>query len=166
MDVAGDLPPGDDIAPESSLPDTLILVPVADVVLMPGMVMPLLITRPDAAAALQDAARTQRHVAIVLQREPSVRQLDALDAGGTLHGRPAAGAADQQLAPSNTKSNDDFHVVRPHAGQGHDDQQPGIRLKDVNGRLPADGRGLEGAARQPVGAGQHDQRLRPHQVPA
>ena len=72
MDVAGDLPPGDDIAPESSLPDTLILVPVADVVLMPGMVMPLLITRPDAAAALQDAARTQRHVAIVLQREPSV----------------------------------------------------------------------------------------------
>ena len=51
------------------MPDTLILVPVADTVLMPGMVMPLSITRPDAAAALQEAARTQRHVAVVLQRE-------------------------------------------------------------------------------------------------
>ena len=67
---SGDDPAGDDMLPEGSLPDTLLLLPVTDMVLMPGMVMPLSITRPDAAAALQDAARTQRHVAVVLQREP------------------------------------------------------------------------------------------------
>ena len=69
MDVAGNLPTGDDMVPEGSLADTLILVPVTDTVLMPGMVMPLSVTRPDAAFALQEAARTQRHVAVVLQRE-------------------------------------------------------------------------------------------------
>jgi ATP-dependent Lon protease len=50
--------------------DTLILVPLTDAVLLPGMVMPLAIGRPAAAAALQEAARTEQHVAVVLQREP------------------------------------------------------------------------------------------------
>jgi len=85
MDVSGDLPTGDDMAPESSLPDTLILVRVTDAVLMPGMVMPLSITRPDAAAALQDAARTQRHVAIVLQQEPAVSDGGVEPAPKSLH---------------------------------------------------------------------------------
>lgn len=49
---------------------TLIVVPVMDAVLLPGTIMPLAITRPAAAAALQDAARTERHVVIILQREP------------------------------------------------------------------------------------------------
>jgi len=70
-DPAGDDPARDDMLPEGSLLDTLILLPVTDTVLMPGMVMPLSITRPDAAAALQDAARTQQHIAVVLQREPT-----------------------------------------------------------------------------------------------
>lgn len=52
--------------------DILILVPVMDTVLMPGMVMPLAIGRPSAAVALQEAARTDQHLALVLQREPSV----------------------------------------------------------------------------------------------
>ena len=50
--------------------DRLILVAVTDAVLLPGMVMPLAIGRPAAAAALQEAARTEQHLAIVLQREP------------------------------------------------------------------------------------------------
>jgi ATP-dependent Lon protease len=50
--------------------DTLILVPLMDTVLLPGMVMPLAIGRPAAVAALQEAARTEQHVAVVLQREP------------------------------------------------------------------------------------------------
>jgi ATP-dependent Lon protease len=50
--------------------DSLILVPVTDTVLLPGMVMPLVIGRPAAAAALQEAARTEQHLAVVLQREP------------------------------------------------------------------------------------------------
>ena len=61
MDRAGNLPAGgdpagDDMLPEGSLLDTLILLPVTDMVLMPGMVMPLSITRPDAAAASSSAS--------------------------------------------------------------------------------------------------------------
>jgi ATP-dependent Lon protease len=50
--------------------ETLILVAVTDTVLLPGMVMPFVIGRPAAAAALQEAARTEQHVAVVLQQEP------------------------------------------------------------------------------------------------
>ncbi len=65
--------------------DTLILVPVTDAVLLPGMVMPLAIGRPAAAAALQEAARTEQHVVIVLQREPNAEApgLDGLHTIGT-----------------------------------------------------------------------------------
>jgi ATP-dependent Lon protease len=49
--------------------ETLILVPVIDTVLMPGMVMPLVIGGPAATVALQEAARADRPVAVVLQRE-------------------------------------------------------------------------------------------------
>jgi ATP-dependent Lon protease len=50
--------------------DTLILVPVMDTVLLPGTVMPLTVGHPAAAAALQEAARTEQPVVVVLQREP------------------------------------------------------------------------------------------------
>jgi ATP-dependent Lon protease len=56
---------------DASLPtDSMILVAVTDTVLLPGMVVPLTIARPPAAAALQEAARTEQHLAVVLQREP------------------------------------------------------------------------------------------------
>jgi ATP-dependent Lon protease len=65
--------------------ETLILVAMADTVLMPGMVMPLSIGRPVAATALQEAARTQEHLAVVLQRDPAsdAQGLDNLHAIGT-----------------------------------------------------------------------------------
>ena len=50
--------------------DTLILLAVTDTVILPGTVVPLAIGRPGAAAALQEAARTDQHLAVVLQREP------------------------------------------------------------------------------------------------
>jgi len=50
--------------------DALILVALADTVLLPGLLMPLTIGSPGAAAALQEAARTERHIAVVLQRRP------------------------------------------------------------------------------------------------
>ncbi len=49
---------------------TLILIPLTDAVLLPGTVMPLAIGRPAVAVALQEAVRTERHVAVVLQRDP------------------------------------------------------------------------------------------------
>ena len=50
--------------------DTLIFLAATDTVVLPGTVVPLAIGRPGAAAALQEAARTDQHLAIVLQREP------------------------------------------------------------------------------------------------
>ncbi len=63
----------------------LILVPVTDTVLLPGMVLPLVIGNPVAAAALQEAARTEQHLAVVLQREPfaAAPELGDLHAIGT-----------------------------------------------------------------------------------
>ncbi len=57
---------------ETGASAALILVPMMDAVLMPGTVMPLAIGRPVVAASLQDAARTEQHVVMVLQREPFV----------------------------------------------------------------------------------------------
>ncbi len=74
-----------DDPPGNTGADTLVLVPVTDTVLMPGMVMPLSITRPDAAAALQEAARTQRHITVVLQREVSAERPDAAPGLDGLH---------------------------------------------------------------------------------
>ena len=65
--------------------DALILVAVRDIVLLPGTVLPLVIGRPAAAAALQEAARSEQHVAIVLERQPYAEDpgLEALHPIGT-----------------------------------------------------------------------------------
>jgi ATP-dependent Lon protease len=52
--------------------DELLLVPVREVVLFPGVVLPLLANRPGLEAALQEAARASRTIAVVLQRDPTV----------------------------------------------------------------------------------------------
>ncbi len=62
--------------------DALILVPLTDAVLLPGMVMPLAIGQSVAATALQEAARTEQHLAVVLQREPFAEDPGLLE----LHG--------------------------------------------------------------------------------
>ncbi|HIJ62136.1 MAG TPA: endopeptidase La, partial [Rhodospirillaceae bacterium] len=60
------------IASEAGVTETLTFVGMTGAVLMPGMVMPFVIGRPIIADSLQDAARTERHVVMVLQREPFV----------------------------------------------------------------------------------------------
>jgi ATP-dependent Lon protease len=57
-------------ADEASAADTLILLAITDSVVLPGTVVPLAIGGPNAAVALQEAARTDQHLAVVLQREP------------------------------------------------------------------------------------------------
>jgi ATP-dependent Lon protease len=65
-------------------PDTvsLILVAVTDTVLLPGLVMPIVLGQAAAAAALQEAARTDQHIAVVLQRSSGEKVTGLLD----LHG--------------------------------------------------------------------------------
>ena len=56
-----------------SIPDdAMIIVPVRNVVLFPGMIMPLTIGRKDTIAAAQQALKMERPVGILLQNDPEV----------------------------------------------------------------------------------------------
>ena len=50
--------------------DALILIPMRNLVLFPGLVVPLQVARDSSVAAAQAAARQERPVGIVLQRTP------------------------------------------------------------------------------------------------
>ena len=53
-------------------PDALIIVPVRNTVLFPGLVLPITLGRPKSVAAAQQAVRDQRQVGILLQRAADV----------------------------------------------------------------------------------------------
>jgi ATP-dependent Lon protease len=60
-------------ATRSVLPaDALIIVPVRSMVLFPGTVLPITISRPRSVAAAQQAVRDQKQVGILMQREADV----------------------------------------------------------------------------------------------
>lgn len=71
---AGEAPPHQPQAPGPASfvlpPDGLIVVPVRNLVLFPGMVTPINIGRERSIAAAQEAARSERQVGILLQRDP------------------------------------------------------------------------------------------------
>src|SRR5690242_18347185 len=50
--------------------DALILIPLRNNVLFPGVISPITVGRPGSVAAAQEAARTQRPVGFLLQRDP------------------------------------------------------------------------------------------------
>jgi ATP-dependent Lon protease len=52
--------------------DALIILPVRNTVLFPGVVLPFSIGRPQSIAAAQEAARSERPIGIVLQRDAEV----------------------------------------------------------------------------------------------
>ena len=60
-------------------PDAIIIVPVRNTVLFPGLVVPIALGRPKSAAAAQQAVRDQRQVGILLQREAAVDDPSAID---------------------------------------------------------------------------------------
>src|SRR5271170_677530 len=70
---------------DTSVDDTLIVVPVRDAVLLPGVVMPLGTVGEAAAAGLQEAARTEQRIVVALQRDPAIDEqgLENLHAIGT-----------------------------------------------------------------------------------
>jgi ATP-dependent Lon protease len=55
-------------------PDAMIILPVRQVVLFPGLVLPLAIGRPPSIAAAQEAVRSERPVGVVLQSDPAVEE--------------------------------------------------------------------------------------------
>jgi ATP-dependent Lon protease len=60
-------------------PDAIIIVPVRNTVLFPGLVLPITLNRPKSVAAAQQAVRDQRQVGILLQREAAVDDPAAID---------------------------------------------------------------------------------------
>ena len=66
-------------APPPLPPDALIVVPVRNTVLFPGLVLPITLGRPKSIAAAQQAVRDQRQVGILLQRAAEVEDPTAID---------------------------------------------------------------------------------------
>jgi len=60
-------------------PDALIIVPVRDTVLFPGMVFPITIGRPRSIAAAQQAVREQRPIGVLMQRAAEINEPTAID---------------------------------------------------------------------------------------
>src|ERR1700716_475891 len=52
-------------------PDSMIILPVRQAVLFPGMVLPLAIGRPSSISAAQEAGRSERMLGILLQTDPA-----------------------------------------------------------------------------------------------
>jgi ATP-dependent Lon protease len=58
--------------------DVLIILPVRDTVLFPGVVLPIAVSGAAALAAAQEAVRTQRRVGLLLQSEPTAEAQDGV----------------------------------------------------------------------------------------
>jgi len=64
--------------------DVLIILPVSNVVLFPGVVLPIAISGKASIAAAQEAVRTQRRVGLLLQKDaPAGSSADS--SPGVLH---------------------------------------------------------------------------------
>ncbi|WP_027820915.1 endopeptidase La [Paraburkholderia bannensis] len=73
-DDADSAPPGPDAAPTPVMPeDSLILLPVRNAVLFPGMVIPLTAAQGQAKEDVQAAVKRQLPLGIVMQRDPSLQ---------------------------------------------------------------------------------------------
>src|ERR1035437_4628518 len=66
--------------------DALIIVPVRNMVLFPGMILPITIGRESSIAGAQQAVKTERPIGIILQRNPEIDRpgLEDLSVVGTL----------------------------------------------------------------------------------
>jgi ATP-dependent Lon protease len=60
-------------------PDALIIVPVRNTVLFPGLMLPITLGRPKSIAAAQQAVRDQRQVGILMQRDPEAADPAPID---------------------------------------------------------------------------------------
>src|SRR5689334_16436032 len=54
--------------------DAMVILPVRQTVLFPGMVLPLAVGRKSSIAAAQQAVRSERMIGVVLQKDPTVEE--------------------------------------------------------------------------------------------
>jgi ATP-dependent Lon protease len=57
----------------------LLILPVRDMVLFPGVVLPIAVNRPGSTAAAQEAVRTRSRIGFLLQKEPSIEDPSPAD---------------------------------------------------------------------------------------
>src|SRR6516162_31591 len=77
VDQASEAAQGTTASPGQAVPipgDALIIVPVRNTVLFPGVVIPITIGRAKSIAAAQQAVREQRPIGILLQRDPELSE--------------------------------------------------------------------------------------------
>jgi ATP-dependent Lon protease len=65
---------GTDQHPPVVPPDAMIILPVRNMLLFPGLVLPMTIGRPASIAAAQEAVRSGRKVGLLLQDDPNIEQ--------------------------------------------------------------------------------------------
>ncbi|MCI4679601.1 endopeptidase La [Rhodoblastus acidophilus] len=70
---------GPEAGGQGAQPGELIVIPVRDVVLLPGTVMPIGIGRAVSIAAAQQAVREERQIGVLMQRDPKQEDPTALD---------------------------------------------------------------------------------------
>src|ERR1700722_8551739 len=70
--------------------DVLIILPVSNTVLFPGVVLPITVTGDSALAAAQEAVRTQRRVGLLLQTEPGTDPSGTDPSSAPASGTPAS----------------------------------------------------------------------------
>jgi ATP-dependent Lon protease len=83
---AGDVPKSNGRSHAEIPQDAMIILPVRNVVLFPGIVLPLTLGRGASIAAAQEAARSNRPLGVVLQRDPQIEtpSADDLNSVGTV----------------------------------------------------------------------------------
>ncbi len=78
--TAPETPVDETPAPASQVPeDVLIILPVRNTVVFPGAVIPLTIGRRISLAAAEEAARSGRHIGLVMQRDASIDEPTGVD---------------------------------------------------------------------------------------
>ena len=70
----------------SAAEDVIIILPVRDLVLFPGVVLPIAIQGKRALAAAQEAVRTQRRVGLLLQKDPAIEDPEYRGTASSRHG--------------------------------------------------------------------------------
>jgi ATP-dependent Lon protease len=77
--VGGELSSGSGGSASLVPSDGLIIVATPDIVLLPGAVLPVTVSQPQAVAAAQQAVREERQLGLLMQREAGVAEPSAID---------------------------------------------------------------------------------------
>ncbi len=137
----------DNATPGDRHEDVLIILPVRNLVLYPGVVAPLTVQRPKTVAGVHEAVRTSRKVGLLLQRdagvdEPTPADLHVIGTVASILRHGPAGAGPQQLLVQGEQRfrvldfqpGLDFHLARveylpPAASDGPDIEARQMNLK-------------------------------------